>query len=144
MSCPTPKHAEWIDLDIRASDPVDEFRQFERLAADPAAAVTEALDRFDPQGDALVLAAPFQAVRTLGGRPVVGGRRAEWVALEDKTTNDALFDRAGVDRPPCEVVAAGDRSALGAAAAGSTGARAPSGRATPARASTAAAPSSAG
>ena len=115
---PDPEDAEWIDLDIRASDPVDEFRQFERLAADPAAVVTEALDRFDPHGDALVLAAPFQAVTTLGGRPVVGGRRAEWVALEDKTTNDALFDRAGVDRPPCEVVAAGDRSALGAAAAG--------------------------
>ena len=79
--------------------------------------MTEALDRFDPQGDALVLAAPFQAVTSLGGRAVVGGRRPEWVALEDKTTNDALFDRAGVDRAPCEVVAAGDRSALAAAAA---------------------------
>ena len=32
---PDPEHAEWIDLDIRASDPVDEFRQFERVAADP-------------------------------------------------------------------------------------------------------------
>ncbi len=115
---PDPEEAEWIDLDIRASDPVDEFRQFERVAADPSVSVvTEALDRFDPQGDALMLVAPFQAVTSLGGRAVVGGRRPEWVALEDKTTNDALFDRAGVDRPPCEVVAAGDRSALGIAGA---------------------------
>jgi RimJ/RimL family protein N-acetyltransferase len=114
---PDPEDAEWIDLDIRASDPVDEFRQFERVAADPPAAVTEALDRFDPQGDALLLAAPFQAVTALGGRAVIGGRRPEWVALEDKTTNDALFDRAGVVRPPCEVVAADDRGALGTAAA---------------------------
>jgi RimJ/RimL family protein N-acetyltransferase len=114
---PDPEDAEWIDLDIRASDPVDEFRQFERIAADPPVALTEALDRFDPQGDALMLAAPFQAVTTFGGRAVVGGRRPEWVALEDKTTNDALFDRAGVDRPPCEVVAADDRNALGTAAA---------------------------
>jgi RimJ/RimL family protein N-acetyltransferase len=113
---PDPEDADWIDLDIRASDPIDEFRQFERLAADPPAAVTEALDRFDPQGDALVLAAPFHAVTILGGRAVVGGRRPEWVALEDKTTNDALFDRAGVDRPPCEIVVAGDRAALDAAA----------------------------
>jgi hypothetical protein len=113
---PDPEDAEWIDLDIRASDPVDEFRQFERVAADPPAAVTEALDRFDPQGDALLLAAPFQAVTALGGRAVIGGRRPEWVALEDKTTNDALFDRAGVVRPPCEVVAADDRGALGTAA----------------------------
>ncbi|HKA83613.1 MAG TPA: GNAT family N-acetyltransferase [Acidimicrobiales bacterium] len=113
---PDPDHAEWIDLDIRSSDPIDEFRQFERVAADPPTALAEALDRFDPQGDALVLVAPFQAVTSIGGRPVAGGRRPEWVALEDKTTNDALFDRAGVDRPPCEVVAAGDRSALDAAA----------------------------
>jgi RimJ/RimL family protein N-acetyltransferase len=114
---PDPEHAEWIDLDIRASDPIDEFRQFERLAADPPAAMAEALERFDRQRDALVLVAPFQAVTAIGGRPVVGGRRPEWVALEDKTTNDALFDRAGVDRPGCEIVAAGDRAALGAATA---------------------------
>ncbi|MGH9230051.1 MAG: hypothetical protein ACRD07_15245, partial [Acidimicrobiales bacterium] len=113
---PDPEHAEWIDLDIRATDPVDEFRRFERLAADPPADLTEALDGFDPRGDALVLAGPFHAVTAIAGRPVVGGRRAEWVALEDKTTNDGLFDRAGVDRPPCEIVAADDRSALGAAA----------------------------
>jgi RimJ/RimL family protein N-acetyltransferase len=113
---PDPEDAEWIDLDIQASDPVDEFRRFERLAVDPPVGLTEVLDRFDPQGDALVLAAPFQAVTTLCGRAVVGGRRPEWVALEDKTANDALFDRAGVDRPPCEVMAAGDRSALDAAA----------------------------
>jgi RimJ/RimL family protein N-acetyltransferase len=114
---PDPDHAEWLDLDIRASDPVDEFRKFERLAAHPSTEMVEAIDRFDPHGDALVLAAPFQAVTAIAGRPVAGGRRAEWVAFEDKTTNDALFDRAGVDRPPSEIVAAGDRSALDAAAA---------------------------
>jgi RimJ/RimL family protein N-acetyltransferase len=113
---PDPEHAEWIDLDIRASHPVCEFRRFERLATDPPADLTDALDRFDPHGDALLLTAPFQAVKAIAGRPVVGGRRTEWVALEDKTTNDALFDRAGVDRPPCEIVAADDRAALGAAA----------------------------
>jgi len=114
---PDPADAEWIDLDIRASDPVDEFRHFERLAADPPPEVREAMGRFDPHGDALLLTAPFQAVTAIGGRPVVGGRRTEWVALEDKTTNDALFDRAGVDRPPCDIVAADDRRALDAAAA---------------------------
>lgn len=114
---PDRDHAEWVDLDIRATDPVDEFRQFERLASDPPSELTDVIDRFDPHGDALVLTAPFQAVTALAGRPVVGGRRPEWVALEDKTTNDALFDRAGVDRPPCEIVAAEDRSALGAASA---------------------------
>jgi RimJ/RimL family protein N-acetyltransferase len=114
---PDPEHADWVDLDIRASDPVDEFRHFERLAADPPATMTDALSRFDPHGDALVLTAPFHAVAAVAGRSVEGARRTEWVALEDKTTNDALFDRAGVDRPACEVVAADDRRGLGAAAA---------------------------
>ena len=114
---PDPDHAEWVDLDIRASDPIDEFRQFERLAADPPPEVTAVLDRFDPRGDALLLTAPFQAVTAIAGRPVAGSRRPEWVALEDKTTNDALFDRAGIDRPLCEIVAADDRGALGDAAA---------------------------
>ena len=113
---PDPCDAEWIDLGIRATDAVDEFRQFERLAADPPAELTDALDSFDPAGDALVLAGPFHAVTAIGGRPVSGGRRPEWVALEDKTTNDALFERAGVDRTPCEIVAAHDRDALAAAA----------------------------
>jgi len=113
---PDPDQAEWVDLDIQATDAVDEFRQFERLAADAPAELIEALDRFDPQGDALVLVGPFHAVTAIAGRPIVGGRRPEWVALEDKTTNDALFDRAGVDRPPCEIVAAGDRDGLAAAA----------------------------
>ncbi len=114
---PDRTDAAWVDLDIDAADVMDEFRQFERAVADPPPALTAALDRFDPDGDALVLAAPFQAVAAIAGRPVVAARPPEWVALEDKTTNDALFDRAGVARPPSEIVAADDADGLAAAAA---------------------------
>ena len=41
---------------------------------------------------------------TLVGRPLVAHRRPEWVALEDKTTVDALLDRAGVARAPSTTV----------------------------------------
>ena len=41
---------------------------------------------------------------TLAGRPFLAHRRAEWVALEDKTVIDAFWDRAGVDRLPSSVV----------------------------------------
>jgi RimJ/RimL family protein N-acetyltransferase len=114
---PDRADAAWVDLDIDAADLMDEFRQFERTVADPPSDLTAALDRFDPDGDALVLAAPYQAVAAIGGRPVVGARPPAWVALEDKTANDTLFDRAGVARSPCEIVAAGDADGLVAAAA---------------------------
>ena len=48
---------------------------------------------------------------TLVGRPFVAHRRPEWVALEDKTTVDALLDRAGVARAPSIVVAVGEAAA---------------------------------
>ena len=60
---------------------------------------------------------PFDTTTTVAGRPAYGARRPEWVALEDKTTNDALFARAGVACAPSEVVVATDRGALDAAAA---------------------------
>lgn len=113
---PDAADADWVDLDIRAEGMMDEFRQFEALAADPPAHLVTAIDRFDPHADALVVAMPFHAVAAVAGRPVVGARRPEWIALEDKTTNDALFDRAGVRRPRCEIVAATDADGLLAAA----------------------------
>ncbi|MGH9114139.1 MAG: hypothetical protein ACRDZN_17825, partial [Acidimicrobiales bacterium] len=114
---PGPADAEWVDLDIDAAGVMDEFRRFECAVADPPPGLTAAIDRFDPDGDALVLAAPFQTVRAIAGRAVVGARPPVWVALEDKTSNDALFDRADVARPPCEILAAGDAGGLVAAAA---------------------------
>src|SRR4029077_19034645 len=40
-----------------------------------------------------------EAARRFGDRPAYGPRRAEWVALEDKTVGDALFDAAEARRP---------------------------------------------
>ena len=96
-----------------------------------------ALDAFDPDDDALVLVMPFDTTTAVAGRPAYGARRPAWVALEDKTTNDALFAHAGVACAPSEVVAAADRPALDPPWPGWTAAPGPSGRATPARASTA-------
>ena len=60
---------------------------------------------------------PFDTSTSVAGRRAYGARRPGWVALEDKTTNDALFERAGVATAPSEVVVAGDRRALVDAAA---------------------------
>ena len=114
---PDPADTDWLSLGIEAPDTIAVFRQFERAVAHPAPEVAAALDRFDPNGDALVLVAPYDASPAVAGRPAFGARRPEWVALEDKTTDHALFDRAGVARPPFEVVPAADAAALAAASA---------------------------
>lgn len=114
---PDPTFATWVSLDIRTPGTMEVFRIVERAMADPPEAVRDAVEAFDPDGEALVLVAPYDTVRSVAGRPAFGARRPEWVALEDKTTNDTLFEQAGVVCAPSEVVVAGDRSALDAAAA---------------------------
>jgi hypothetical protein len=114
---PGPATTDWYSLDLDATNVMDVFRQFEKAMANPPDDLAAALDAFDPGGDALVLVMPFDTTTSVAGRPAFGARRPAWVALEDKTTNDALFARADVTCAPSEVVAAADRGALDAAAA---------------------------
>ena len=90
---------------------MDGLRAFDRsLDSD---ATIAAVDRFDPERSARVFAPVFGAEEAFEGRRVYGRRRAEWRALEDKTTIDAVFEGAGVDVAPHAVVPvslAGDAS----------------------------------
>jgi hypothetical protein len=79
--------------------------QLDILADLPADALA-ALDAWDPDRRAVVLASPFFTGTEIAGRPVVGGRQPEWAALEDKTIADALWDDAGVTRATAHVVVA--------------------------------------
>lgn len=67
----------------------------------------DAVERFDPERTALVLGTFLNEVPEVAGRPLLAHRRPEWVALEDKTVVDALWDRAGVARRPSAVVPIG-------------------------------------
>jgi hypothetical protein len=107
--------AEWIVVDVEAPDMIGEIRAIGRLLDAPPRAVCDALDRFDPERTALVFLPSVEPATRLGDRPAYGPRRPEWVALEDKTTCDELFDAANVPRPPSRVVAA-EHAALRAAA----------------------------
>jgi hypothetical protein len=113
---PDDEDAGVLVLDVAAPDMVEEIRHWERLHADPPPEVLDALERYDPEGDALVLVPPFDSTSVVGGRPTWGARPPAWTALEDKTTVDGLCDRAGVVRPPSEVVPV-EAGALRAAAA---------------------------
>lgn len=82
------------------------FRAFSRsLSSD---AVSEALARFDPAGEARVLAPPFGAESAFESRRLYGRRRPEWMALEDKMVIDSHFEAAGIATAPHAVVAVAD------------------------------------
>src|SRR5258708_6433151 len=100
---PSPDDAEWLILEHRSPDVVAELHAVETLMATPPAEVVEAMDRYDPDRRALVLA----PVVTLGpiptrmaGRRVWGARPAASLVLEDKTRIDAFWDRTRSDPPP--------------------------------------------
>lgn len=82
--------------------------------ADLPADLVDAIDRFDPDHDAVMFAVFLNETPEIAGRRPVAYRRPEWLALEDKTVVDALLDRARVPRAPSRVVAIAD--ALTAAA----------------------------
>ncbi len=114
---PMSPDADVVQWDLPpAADVPASMRAEERLFAEPPPPFLDALARFDPRRDALVLAPPFSAVYEVAGRAAYGGRRPEWVALEDKTAVDELLAAAAVRTPPYEIVAA-EAGALAAAAA---------------------------
>jgi hypothetical protein len=93
---------------------IEEIRSGERFLADPPSEVRAAIDRFDPDGDAVVVGTFLNVSPQLAGRPFLAYRRPEWVALEDKTVVDAFWDRAGIPRQPSEVVPVDDAEAAAA------------------------------
>lgn len=81
------------------------IRAFEAAVSDPPRELREAIDAFDPAGEALVITTMFSSRRHVCGRDVFGARDPRWLELEDKTTVDALWDAAGVPRAPSAIVA---------------------------------------
>jgi len=114
---PDPADAPRHVIDAPATDVLDAVRRVSAVLADPPAEAIDAVDRWDPERRALVLAGPFFTPRRLAGRAVLDGRLPEWEALEDKSTTDALWDQLGVRRAPAAVVPATYADAAEAAGA---------------------------
>jgi hypothetical protein len=112
---PAPDEAEWCVVEVRAPDVIAEIRAAMRMLRLLPGEVLAALDRWDPERQALVLSPMFNELPEIAGRRVYGPRRPEWRRLEDKVIVDDLWDELGVTRAPSEVVAA-DPAALRAAA----------------------------
>jgi hypothetical protein len=101
---PAPEDATWVAADVSSPSASDAIHASNRLVRDPPPALRAAIEEFDPDGTALAVGTFLNEAPDLLGRPFLAYRRPEWVALEDKTEADALWDRAGVPRAPSAVV----------------------------------------
>lgn len=69
-------------------------------------AATEAVERYDPDRSAIWWLSPIAPNTALLGRPVLGGRPPEQIALEDKLLVDAMLDEVGAVRSPSAIAPA--------------------------------------
>ncbi len=101
---PLPEEVDLYLTRTSGSSVMDGIRSFSHSLnrADPS--LVDAVDAFDPDGTAWALAPPFGLDGPFIGRRTYGARHPAWIALEDKITVDALWDRAGVARAPSQVV----------------------------------------
>lgn len=95
----------------------EEVRVLDRFLRRLPPHAVAAVEAFDPDRRGRWVTPPFVTDdEPVLGRPVVGGRPAAWLALEDKMLADAVWDAAGVPRAPSRVVVA-DPAALATATA---------------------------
>jgi hypothetical protein len=114
---PDESDAEWLVLEHRSTDIMAELHGIEQLMASPPPAVVAAIERYDPERVAMVLApivtlGPIPA--QMAGRPVWGRRPPASLPLEEKTRIDAFWDRLGVERAPSVVAPVSIDAIIGA------------------------------
>jgi hypothetical protein len=105
-----------VDVDPPATTSVtEEMRVLDHLARHLPEHAVAAIEAFDPECRGVWVGGPFVTTdRPILGRPVLSGRPAAFVALEDKMLADEIWDAARVSRAPYEIVPT-DRDALAAA-----------------------------
>lgn len=103
---PDPAGLPQIAMDVQGEDIMSSIRASQDALASVPSEVRAAIDELDPDGDARVVTAHYGDGRPVGGRLVYGARPAAWRNLEDKTTIDALWRRAGVPHEEVLVVKA--------------------------------------
>lgn len=106
---PGPDFAEVESFGLQADSIREEFASYESLLRDVPAATARAIERWDPECRARATGLiAMSVIPDVAGRPTYGGRRNEWLALEDKTQIDEFWRAADVACVPSEVVPLSD------------------------------------
>ena len=115
---PAPDEAVVVQVPAPATASVtEELRTHDRLFRTLPPFALEAIEDFDPACRGVWSATPFvTSDQPIAGRPVLGGRPAAFMALEDKLLAEELWTAAAVPAAPSRIVPV-DHAALAAAAA---------------------------
>lgn len=98
-----------VDLESPpTASPTEELRALDRLARDLPADAVAAIEAFDPGRRALWNPGHFVTAARLLGRETIGGRPAEFLAMEDKLFAEQVWAAAGVTAAPHAVHAVDD------------------------------------
>lgn len=102
---PTMEDGDWFALDPpHAEDIIDTIHASNMLLGNLPKSAQEALDWYDPDHTALVVGTFLHEHESVAGRKSLAYRKPEWLALDDKTVIDKVWDKIGVTREPSEVV----------------------------------------
>lgn len=86
-----------FSFEVGAATVDDWFAGIEERLSEPSQSLMDALDRFDPERTAGILAPPLRHIGPrLLGRRHLGWRRPSWAAYEDKTFTDTFWSRAEI------------------------------------------------
>ncbi len=100
--------AEIVYTRSRGDTILTSIREFYESVERPTAETQAAVDRFDPDRCAAVIAEPHATAMKMLGRPTFGVRRPEWSAWEDKMRVDQLWEELGIALAPYRIVAPSD------------------------------------
>ena len=115
---PRPEQAEVVQLEIdHRPTMTEDLRRQDAVVRELPDAARRAVDAYDPGREAIWLVGPFISTGPIDGRPVLGGRPAEWTALEDKLVVDDIWDAVGADRAASVVVPVDEAAIRDASAA---------------------------
>jgi hypothetical protein len=104
---PEPDAAVVHMMEMPTGSMTEEVRSQERLTLAPPTEVLAAVHAYDPDHEAVWWLGAIGMNVPVDGRPVYGGRRPEWAALENKTTVDEIWDAVGAPHATSEVVQVG-------------------------------------
>ena len=102
---PTEADADIVYLELpRFPSMTEELRQHGHLARNLPPQVVTAVEAYDPAGEAVWFLSPYVVNEPVLGRPVLGGRPASWLALEDKIVAEEIWEAIGYPHAPSRIV----------------------------------------
>lgn len=102
---PSEDDDHWFAMDpASASDLVDAIHTSQARLGNLPKPAKEALDWYDPNHEAMIVGSFLHEHAEVAGRKSLAYRKPEWLAIDDKTVIDSVWDKIGVAREPSEVV----------------------------------------